>query len=1088
MKYISIDSLVNFVKNDCIRLLRYSLLDEQARTVEILEFENYGIIIDEDIDVSDNTIDIGKIERVTIKEDDKIKLAIMIFLYNNNLFDEYKISCRNLFNEEPNSHITISKKFIIKVKKQIESGLKKIEESAKDKDLFIIENQCEFCNRERFEKCKNEIIERNKLQIIPIFGIEDIEYMHSNKINTLIELENSIDIFENAHEFLKDKKDDITKFLQQFHDSENKFCLLDKYYLNWNKYDEYKEYMVTFQGHSKTDIVYAFAIKSLYETNDCKYIILKERPSNKKQVLAHYEEIIKNIYECINENHKDGKDTVFYALASYERKNFEKIIETLIEYQSEIENLKELLFVSEYFGFNYHSQEEAKVLLNPFATTWVDIKSLIETYFVMNIPFKYTFKETLEIFCQNTLELNENVIKGSFKMSWALKPEFINEIWDKCSDIKIESIINSRIYYLMNLIKNFKDKIREKQIYPDKRGFEANNSFLGRFIIKEAVSTIKEYKQQFSELPLDRLVEKGLLLKVNQKKFIRKHSKYKYEYEFNCSDFENLAEFIGRNKEFFVESERTNFLQGKYNWKHTIEVIESEEKNGVCNIIVNRELSEYEFYIANNCYSNQDDANENKLIGNLSRIGNTFLNISNNSTYLIDYDEIKGLTDSQANVHKHLCENKITLLWGPPGTGKTFSIGKIVREILNKRPTLKILVTGFTHLSIENCLKKIIEHGVDKSVVRKLGTLKRDDKNITSLECLEYNAKKCYADKKNNCFDTTNYNIVGTTVYQIDKIIDEKNFDLVIVDEASQLKIPEFLITLNKVHEKTKFLIVGDHKQLPPIVQNIYLDENRDVILESGSIFDYLFNKGDYVVQIEDCFRMNKAISNYPSSKLYNSKLKPAEANKYQILEFNSHLNENDLLSYISHPQYPVTLCIVNNKGKKDSKNKIESKITADLSFFFKENLKYDSMFWNKNLSIVSPHHSQINLIKQKLNSKFKNQDEKYKNFFVDTVDKMQGQESDIVIVSYGVTDPLIALKEKEFIYNLNRLNVSITRAKKKLIVIMSKGLLDINYKLVDDEKMKEHIEFMTDYVSYIKENDQQPIKSDDVEIYRVKL
>lgn len=1084
MKYINIDSLVNFIKNGCIRILRDSLLDEHIRTVEIREFKNYGIIINGDIDVSDNIIDIGKIERVNIKEDDKIKLAIIIFLHNTNLCDEYKISYTNLFREESNSHITISKQYIVQVKRQIESGLKKIEESTKDKDLFIIDNHCEFCKKKRFEECENEILETNKLQILPIFTIEDIEYMHSNKINTLIELENSVDIFEKSHEFLKDKKDDIIKFLQKLHDSENKFYLLDKYYLNWNKDNEYKEYMITFQGHSQTDVVYAFAIKSLYETNDPKYIILRERPSNKKQVLDHYEEIIKNIYEYINKNHKDGKDTVFYALASYERKNFRKIVETLIEYQSDIKNLEKLLFVSEYFGFNYHSQEEVKVLINPFATTWLDIKSLIETYFVMNIPFKYTFKETLEVFCKNTLELNDNVIKGTFKMSWALKPKFVNKIWDKCSDIKIESIINSRIYYLMNLIKNFKDTIKEKQIEPDKRSFEENNTFLGRFIIKEAVTTIKEYKHQFAELPLDRLVEKGLLLKVNQRKLIKKYSKYKYQYQFNCSNFENLTEFTGCNKEFFVESERRKFLRDKYNWKHTIEVIESGEGNGLCNVIVNSE-PKYEFYVANNCYSNQDDTNENKLIRNLSERKNSILNILNDTTYLIEYEKIEGLTSSQAKVHNQLCENKITLLWGPPGTGKTFCIGKMVNHILKNKPTLRILVTGFTNLSIENCLKKIVEHGADEGVVRKLGKVESSD--LDSI-LLKYNVKKYDSDKKNNCFDTRNYNIVGSTAYQIDKIIDEKNFDLVIVDEASQLKMPEFLMTLNKVHEKTKFLIVGDHKQLPPIVKNTYLDENSDVILESGSIFDYLFNKGDYIVQIEDCFRMNKAISDYPSSKLYNSKLKSAEANKYQILEFNSHLNENNLLSYISQPQYPVTLCIVNNKVNKDSKNIIEAEFTANLSLFFKENLKYNGAFWNENLSVVSPHHSQISLIKQKLNAKFKNEDEKYKNFFVDTVDKMQGQESDIVIVSYGVTDPLIALKEKEFIYNLNRLNVSITRAKKKLIIIMSKGLLDINYKLVDDENMGEHIDFMMDYVNYIKQNDQQPMKLDNVEIYRLKL
>lgn len=475
IKYIELESLVNFIKNGCTRSLRNSLLDEHEITLEVRKFENYGIIFDHDIVISDNTIDIGKVDRVTIKEDYKIRLAILIFLHNNDLYDEYEINCTNLFNEEHNPRIIISKKFITKVKKQIEGGFKKIDDYTEDNDLLIIENHCEFCNS--FEKCKKEILEKDKLQILPIFTLEDIECINKKSIGTLTELKNNIDILDDAHEFLQDKKDDITKFLQQFYDKEKKSCLLHKYYLNWNKYGGYNEYLVSFQGHSETDVVYAFTIKTLYsndedgEISKCKHIILKERPSNKKQVLEHYEEIIKSIFECINNNHKNGKDIIFYALAPYERKNFEKIIETLIEYQGQIGFLKELLFVSEYFGFNYYDQKEIKTYINPFATTWVDIKSLIEMYFAMDIPFKYTFGNTVKVFCENTVELNEVVLNGTFKMSWALKPMFINKIWDNNSEIKIESIINSRIYYLKSFIKNFKEKIKDNEIYPDKCSF-----------------------------------------------------------------------------------------------------------------------------------------------------------------------------------------------------------------------------------------------------------------------------------------------------------------------------------------------------------------------------------------------------------------------------------------------------------------------------------------------------------------------------------------------------------------------------------------------------------------------------------------
>jgi len=68
----------------------------------------------------------------------------------------------------------------------------------------------------------------------------------------------------------------------------------------------------------------------------------------------------------------------------------------------------------------------------------------------------------------------------------------------------------------------------------------------------------------------------------------------------------------------------------------------------------------------------------------------------------------------------------------------------------------------------------------------------------------------------------------------------------------------------------------------------------------------------------------------------------------------------------------------------------------------------------------------------------------------VDTVDKMQGQEADAVIVSYGVSDPEFAMEEAEFIYGLNRLNVAITRARSKCVVCLPRPLLDAPPQVLD--------------------------------------
>ena len=71
----------------------------------------------------------------------------------------------------------------------------------------------------------------------------------------------------------------------------------------------------------------------------------------------------------------------------------------------------------------------------------------------------------------------------------------------------------------------------------------------------------------------------------------------------------------------------------------------------------------------------------------------------------------------------------------------------------------------------------------------------------------------------------------------------------------------------------------------------------------------------------------------------------------------------------------------------------------------------------------------------------------------MDTVDKMQGQQCQTVIVSYGVSDAETVMQEGEFIYSLNRLNVSITRAKAKCVVLLPQPLLEPSFELLQNEK-----------------------------------
>lgn len=129
-----------------------------------------------------------------------------------------------------------------------------------------------------------------------------------------------------------------------------------------------------------------------------------------------------------------------------------------------------------------------------------------------------------------------------------------------------------------------------------------------------------------------------------------------------------------------------------------------------------------------------------------------------------------------------------------------------------------------------------------------------------------------------------------------------------------------------------------------------------------------------------------------------------------------------------------------------------------------------DQAFWRHGLFIVSPHHAQIRSIRRQL----KHRKQWRSTPFVDTVDKMQGQQCQAVIVSYGVSDVETALTEAEFIYSLNRLNVAVTRARAKSIVFLPRPLLEPAFDLLQNEKAAAGFGHMIALLEFCKQHGEE--------------
>ncbi|WP_458455396.1 IGHMBP2 family helicase [Methanobrevibacter sp.] len=247
--------------------------------------------------------------------------------------------------------------------------------------------------------------------------------------------------------------------------------------------------------------------------------------------------------------------------------------------------------------------------------------------------------------------------------------------------------------------------------------------------------------------------------------------------------------------------------------------------------------------------------------------------------------------------------------------------------------------------------------------------------------------------------------------------ISQTKFDVAIIDEASQATIPSILIPIAKAH---RFILAGDHKQLPPTIIS-----ERAGALEK-TLFEELIKMYPFKSQLLNVqYRMNSLLMKFPNQEFYNNGLKSdSSVDDITINDILDSSYDEEALLFID------TSKIENNKERhlKDSKsivNKLESEIAVNIANDYL-NAGIDA----EDIGIISPYADQVKLIQDKTPIEVK------------TVDGFQGREKEIIIISTvrSNTNGNIG-----FLKDLRRLNVAITRAKRKLIIIGNKETLKTN-------------------------------------------
>ena len=364
------------------------------------------------------------------------------------------------------------------------------------------------------------------------------------------------------------------------------------------------------------------------------------------------------------------------------------------------------------------------------------------------------------------------------------------------------------------------------------------------------------------------------------------------------------------------------------------------------------------------------------------------------------------------------------LIQGPPGTGKTYLLAHIISGLAHAGK--KILVTAFTHRAINNVLNMIV-HKTDYQNVAKLGDSRDDLDERVGTDVGEAEGF-----------------VVGATVFQAFKAYKlEDYFDVVVFDEAGQVPLPHAICGM--LHGRSH-IFVGDHMQLGPIVVGSHSDKEMQ-----KSIFEYLHDRyPDISTMLDESFRMNRWINEFPSTHFYQGELKTCKS----ALERKLEAKKGGEYQEIIDPDKPVVLVDTGHEGCIHS-----SKEEASLCAGILVELIDHHGIKPSDIAVIASHRVQVRSITDetfKLAKKVmgtKRLEKVKSDLIIDTVERIQGQERDVIVISLAASDEDFILGEAEFLLMPNRLNVAITRPRRKLIIVGSKYFF--RAKPLNEDKMR---------------------------------
>jgi len=445
--------------------------------------------------------------------------------------------------------------------------------------------------------------------------------------------------------------------------------------------------------------------------------------------------------------------------------------------------------------------------------------------------------------------------------------------------------------------------------------------------------------------------------------------------------------------------------------------------------------------------------------------------------------------------------HRARLIWGPPGTGKsrtvrTLIVGAVLEAHQAGRP-LRVLLSAFTYNAIDNVLidvandlERLIPGACPTYRVRSQYQASPDPANLGAAMDVELNRQAPQPplrELKRKLEDGTELVVFGAPTEQVynlfpfqrngdgsEDITPSEWFDLIVIDEASQMDVAHMILPLCGLASGGSVILAGDPLQLPPIQPAEPPTNLKNLVGSSYAFFQHIHQVPESPLGIN--YRSNETLVAFARMSGYQDTLQSYSPDlridllspllTTQPADWPAGILWSPEWSALLDPDQPA-VAFVYDDGRSSQRNEFEAEAVASLLFLLSGRMANQlrnenhpatgspitpsttaytaEEFWQKAVGVVTPHRAQQALVVNRLHDVFNATGPMAEAIrgAVDTVERFQGQQRDVIIASFALGDVDQIGQEEEFLMSLNRFNVMASRARAKLIVLVSRQVVD---------------------------------------------